>query len=233
MLAWWYLFDMAGGMSGDMLNMSIPVIAAWNLTDLVLLFIMWTVMMIAMMVPSAAPMILAFVTVNQRRGSNARPVVPAYVFVLGYVATWSAYAAVATMAQWGLHTAALISPKMVVTSPLLSGGILVAAGIFQWTPLKRACLTECRSPLTFLMSEWREGTRGAFVMGLRHGSYCVGCCWMLMALLFVAGVMNLLWVAAIATFVIAEKLLPSGRLVGGLSGAALTAIGLAVIFGTW
>ena len=124
---------------------------------------------------------------------------------------WTVFSALATLAEWGMHQATLLSTTMTATSPALNGGLLIAAGIFQWTPLKRACLKGCRSPLTFLMSEWRDGAAGAFVMGLRHGAFCVGCCWFLMALLFVAGVMNLLWVAVIALFVLAEKILQKGR----------------------
>jgi len=122
---------------------------------------------------------------------------------------------------------------MVATSPLVSGGLLLAAGVFQWTPLKHACLRGCRSPLSFLMGEWREGTAGAFRMGLRHGAYCVGCCWALMALLFVVGVMNLVWIAVIAVFVMAEKVLPRGELLGHIGGVALVGTGIAVIAKIW
>jgi predicted metal-binding membrane protein len=239
-LSWIYLVDMAGEMSGmdtagmsgmamTMPDMVMSAADAWSARDLTLLWVMWIVMMIAMMVPSASPMTFAFLSVNQRRQSAARPVVPTSIFVLGYIGIWAAYSALATLAQWGLHQAALISPSMTVTSPFLQGGLLLSAGIFQWTPPKRACLAGCRSPLSFLMSEWREGRWGAFVMGLRHGGYCVGCCWILMALLFVAGVMNLFWVAAIAIFVVAEKLLPRGEVVGKVAGLALAAAGLAVM----
>ena len=196
-----------------------------------LLFVMWAVMMVAMMVPSAAPMVLAFLTVNQRRQTAGRPLVPVGIFLAGYLAVWTAFSAVATLAQWGLHKAALLSPAMAATSPVLNGGLLIAAGVFQWTPLKRACLKGCRSPLSFLMSEWRDGTAGAFVMGLRHGTYCVGCCWILMALLFVAGVMNLLWVAVIALFVMAEKIFAHGELLGRITGVVLAAAGVALIAG--
>jgi predicted metal-binding membrane protein len=135
----------------------------------------------------------------------------------------------ATLAQWGLHSAALLSPMMVSTSPILGGLVLLAAGGFQWTPLKYTCLTHCRSPLGFLMTDWREGHRGALIMGLQHGMYCVGCCWFLMALLFVAGVMNLLWVAAIAAFVLVEKVVPRGDLVGRVAGGGLVLAGLVML----
>jgi predicted metal-binding membrane protein len=131
--------------------------------------------------------------------------------------------------MWGLHTAALLSPMMVSTSPLLGGALLVVAGAFQWSPLKRVCLTHCRTPLGFLMGEWREGTWGALRMGLRHGSYCVGCCWVLMALLFVTGVMNLLWVAAIAAFVLVEKVAPAGPWLSRVTGLLLAGGGAWVV----
>jgi len=244
LIAWWYLFHTRGStsnmnmpgmdMSGmDMPGMIMPESQQWSATAILLLFVMWAVMMVAMMVPSAAPMILAFLSVNQRRQTAGRPFVPIGIFLAGYLAIWTAYSAVATVAQWGLHKAALLSPAMAATSPFLSGGLLVAAGIFQWTPLKHICLKGCRSPLSFLMSEWRDGRAGAFIMGLRHGSYCVGCCWVLMALLFVAGVMNLLWVAVIALFVMAEKTLPRGDLLGRVTGVALAAAGAGLIARVW
>ncbi len=217
-------------MSGmDMPGMAMPEMSQWGLSTVLVLFVMWTVMMVAMMVPSAAPMVLAFLTVNQRRRAAARPFVPVAIFLFGYLAIWTAFSAIATAAEWWLHRASLLSPSMVATSSLLNGGLLIAAGVFQWTPLKHSCLKNCRSPLSFLMSEWREGSAGAFIMGLRHGAYCLGCCWALMALLFVAGVMNLLWVALIALFVLAEKVFPKGELIARIAGIALVAYGAVLI----
>jgi predicted metal-binding membrane protein len=230
LIAWTYLLHSKATMADmDMPGMVMP----WGAMGVLLLFVMWAVMMVAMMVPSAAPMILAFLTVNHRRETTAQPLVPVGIFLFGYLAVWTAYSAVATLAQWGLHKAALLSPTMAATSPVLSGGLLLAAGVFQWTPLKRACLKGCRSPLSFLVSEWRDGTAGAFVMGLRHGSYCLGCCWILMALLFVAGVMNLLWVAVIALFVMAEKILVRGELLGHVTGVALVTAGIVLMARLW
>ncbi len=217
----------------DMPGMVMPELHKWEPTTVLLLFVMWTVMMVAMMVPSAAPMVLAFLTVNQRRQAMDRPLVPVAIFLFGYLAVWTAFSAVATFAEWGLHQAAMLSTTMTATSTALNGGLLIAAGLFQWTPLKRACLKGCRSPLSFLMSEWRDGTAGAFVMGLRHGAYCVGCCWVLMALLFVAGVMNLLWVAVIALFVMAEKILAKGELLAHVAGIALIIAGAALMAHFW
>ncbi len=243
-LAWIYLFHTKTSMPGmdmsgmDMSSMNMPGMVMpemnqWGLSTVLVLFVMWTVMMVAMMVPSAAPMVLAFLTVNQRRKAAARPFVPVAIFLFGYLAIWTAFSAFATAAEWWLHRAALLSPTMVATSSLLNGGLLIAAGVFQWTPLKHSCLKNCRSPLSFLMSEWREGSAGAFLMGLRHGAYCLGCCWALMALLFVAGVMNLLWVALIALFVLAEKVLPRGELIAKIAGIALVASGAALIAHLW
>ena len=217
----------------DMPGMVMLDLHIWGPTTILLLFVMWSVMMVAMMAPSAAPMILAFLTVNQRRQAADRPLVPVAIFLLGYLVVWTAFSAVATLAEWGLHQAAMLSTTMTATSTALNGGLLIAAGVFQWTPLKRACLKGCRSPLSFLMSEWREGTAGAFIMGLRHGAYCVGCCWALMALLFVAGVMNLLWVAVIALFVLAEKISAKGELLARVAGVALVIGGAALMAHLW
>jgi predicted metal-binding membrane protein len=153
----------------------------------------------------------------------------ASVFALGYLLAWTGYAVLAALAQSLLHSAALLSPAMASRSPLLGGGLLMLAGVYQWLPLKGACLSHCRSPLGFFSTEWREGVSGALLMGLRHGTYCVGCCWALMALLFVAGVMNLLWVVVIAGFVLAEKVMPNGRLLGRITGVLLAGWGLWVV----
>jgi predicted metal-binding membrane protein len=233
-LSWLYLVHTKTAMPDmDMPGMVMVDLQRWGPITVLLLFVMWSVMMVAMMVPSAAPMILAFVTVNQRRQAANRPFVPVAIFLLGYLAVWTAFSALATLAEWGLHQAAMLSTTMTATSTALNGGLLIAAGIFQWTPMKRACLKGCRSPLSFLMSEWRDGAGGAFVMGLRHGAYCVGCCWFLMALLFVAGVMNLLWVAVIALFVMAEKISPKGELLARIAGIALVIAGAALITHLW
>jgi predicted metal-binding membrane protein len=233
-LAWLYLIHIKTAMPNmDMPGMVMLDLHEWGPATVLLLFVMWAVMMVAMMVPSAAPMILAFLTVNQRRRAAERPLVPVAIFLFGYLAVWTAFSAIATFAEWGLHQAAMLSTTMTATSPVLNGGLLIAAGVFQLTPLKRACLKECRSPLSFLMSEWREGSAGAFVMGLRHGAYCLGCCWILMALLFVAGVMNLLWVAIIALFVMAEKILAKGEILARVAGIVLVVAGAAMVAHLW
>jgi predicted metal-binding membrane protein len=229
LVAWAYMGYLAWDMHHMAMDMAMPQMQRWGALDLLLLFLMWAVMMVAMMVPAAAPMLLMFTTINRRRREQQQPFVPTAVFLGGYLLVWAGFSAVATLAQWGLHEAALLSPMMVSTSPLLGGILLLAAGIFQWTPLKYACLSHCRSPLGFLMTDWRDGTRGALHMGLKHGAYCTGCCWTLMALLFVAGVMNLLWVATIAAFVLVEKVVPRGDLVGRVAGVILVIAGLTLL----
>ncbi len=227
-LAWAYTVYRAQDMAGDStgMAMSMPVMEAWGASDFLLAFAMWAVMMVAMMTPSAAPMVLLFTMVNRRRREQERPYVPTGVFLLGYLVVWAGFAVLATLAQWGLHRASLLSPQMESTSPYLGGAILLVAGVFQWSRLKYVCLTTCRSPLGFIMSNWRDGAKGALVMGVKHGRYCLGCCWALMGLLFVAGVMNLLWVAAIAAFVLVEKVLPMGQWTGRATGIALVAFGI-------
>ncbi len=224
-LAWAYIVYLSWDMKQIDMGMPMPLMQAWNVLDLVLLFVMWAVMMVAMMVPSAAPLMLIFAAAHRKRQERQDPFVPTVVFLMGYLLVWTGFSALATLTQWGLHTAALLSPMMVSSSSILGGVLMLAAGIFQLTSLKHACLTHCRSPLGFLMTHWREGTRGTLIMGLEHGTYCVGCCWILMALLFVAGVMNLIWVAIIAAFVLAEKVLPRGDLVGRVAGGMLVLAG--------
>lgn len=213
------------------LEPAMPRMERWGSRDLLLTFAMWAVMMVGMMTPSAAPLVLLFARVQRDRRERAAPHLPTSLFLLGYLLVWGAFAVASTLAQWGLHSAALLSPRLVATSPLLGGLLLVLAGLFQLTPLKDACLKNCRTPLSFIMTGWREGRWGAVRMGLSHGFYCVGCCGLLMALLFVGGVMNLLWVGALSLFVLLEKLVPSGPWVSRAAGALLLAAGAGVALG--
>ena len=221
LLAWAYMTYLAWDMGQMKMEVAMPQMKMWGFLELFLLFLMWAIMMVAMMVPSAAPMILTFATINRKRKEREDPFVPTAVFLLGYLVIWTGFSLVATFAQWGLHTVALLSPMMVSTSPIFGGVLLIAAGIFQWTPLKHNCIKYCRSPFGFLTTYWREGNSGALLMGVRHGGYCLGCCWALMSLLFVVGVMNLIWIATIAVFVLIEKVLPPGYLVDRVSGLGL------------
>lgn len=221
LLAWAYLGLMAGGIHGAMGAMP------WTASHAAMMLGMWTIMMVGMMLPAATPMILFFVTFVRRSREQGHQVAPVGAFVAGYVAVWSAFASLATGLQWLMDRAALLSPHMATMSPALGGTVLIAAGLYQWTPLKNACLGVCRSPVAFLTRHWRPGADGAFRMGLQHGAVCVGCCWALMALLFVGGVMNLLWVAAITVAVLVEKLAPRGPWIARALGAAL------ILGGTW
>ncbi len=226
-LAWVYLVISAVGM--DEMPMVMPQVKPWTALDFGLMFLMWVVMMVGMMVPSAAPMILLYAMVSRKQQERGRTFAPTGAFVSGYIVVWTAFSLGATALQWILEQVALLSPMMVSTSPLFGGVLLIGAGIYQWTPLKHACLKRCRSPFDFLMRGWRKGAGGAFVMGVEHGAFCVGCCWVLMGLLFFGGVMNLLCVAAITIFVLIEKMAPLGAMTGRVTGIFLVLVGLYVI----
>jgi predicted metal-binding membrane protein len=196
-----------------------------------MMFAMWGIMMIGMMVPSAAPMMLLYAHVLRSRSDETEPLVPSAVFFAGYVTVWLCFSVIATLLQWKLEQAALLSPMMVSTSPVIGGVVLIVAAVYQWTPLKNVCLRHCRSPIWYLSTHWRHGVGGAYRMGLEHGAYCLGCCWILMALLFVGGVMNLLCVAAITIFVLLEKVAPFGRGLGRVGSIVLGVIGVAMMLG--
>ncbi|GGC68052.1 hypothetical protein GCM10011504_52520 [Siccirubricoccus deserti] len=187
---------------------------------------MWVLMMLAMMLPSAAPMILLHATLSRRR-DPARGGRRALVFTLGYGAVWGSFALAATAAQWALERAGLLTPAMAVGTAAVASALFVAAGVYQFTRLKRACLEHCRSPLEFLAAHWRRDLGGAFAMGARHGGYCLGCCWAMMLLLFAGGVMDFAWIAGLALLVMAEKLLPGGPVVGRVLGVVLIIWGAA------
>jgi predicted metal-binding membrane protein len=239
--AWLYLLHLPGTLEADddaMLRMpgmppmsavAMPSSKELHRIDLGALTGMWAVMIVAMMTPAAAPMIATFAAVHRRRPATRRVAVRTISFVLGYLAVWTGFSVLAAIAQAWLHSKALLSAAMAPTTPLLGGALLIATGIYQWTPLKRACLRLCRSPLSFFTTHWREGRRGAVVMGLYHGLYCLGCCWALMALLFAAGVMNLAWVALLAVAVLVEKVSPRGELVGRFAGLVLFLAGVVLV----
>ena len=228
-LSWVYLFAGAGTMQ-EMGDMLMPMSSGpWTVKHAMVMLVMWAVMMAAMMLPSATPMILLYATIARNRHAKGQPAVESGIFMLGYGAIWIAFSLGAVALQFALERAAMLSPMMEATSITLAGGLLIAAGIYQWTPLKQACLLRCRSPLDFVLTHWRNGARGAFVMGVGHGTYCVGCCWMLMLLLFVGGVMNLGWIAGIAIFVLVEKLVPAGHWIGRGAGVLLIGWGAATL----
>jgi predicted metal-binding membrane protein len=228
-LSWAYLLAGAGTMQ-EMDGMLMPMSTGpWTLGHALLMLLMWAVMMAAMMLPSAAPTILLYATIARGRNASGMPATASGIFAAGYVAIWTIFSLAAVALQYALQRLALLSPMMETTSMALAGGLLIAAGIYQWLPLKKTCLQTCRSPLEFVLTHWRAGTRGAFVMGLQHGVYCVGCCWMLMLLLFVGGVMNLGWIAGLAVLVLVEKLAPAGHWIGRGAGILLAGWGIAAL----
>jgi predicted metal-binding membrane protein len=233
-LSWAYLICMNWGMHRMDVGMQMfimPAMEHWTTWDLVLVFLMWAIMMVAMMVPTSSPMILLFATINRRHHKPEGEFVTTGLFLLGYLTAWTTFSVLATLAQWGLLTAALVSPMMQSTSNSFGAGLLLIAGLFQFSRLKYSCLAHCRSPMGFFATEWRDGLWGAYRMGLKHGAYCLGCCWALMLLLFVFGVMNLLWVAGLSILVLAEKIGPSGRLVSSVSGLSFIGWAAWIAFG--
>ena len=214
-----------------MMNMAMRMDPRWAAADVVFTFTMWAVMMVGMMSATAAPVLLLFARSRVRRADGAVPV-PVLTFAVGYFAVWVGFSGLATVAQWALHDAALLSPAMAVASPRVAAALLIAAGVYQLTPLKRACLRHCQSPMNFLMSHWRDGVSGAFQMALRHGMYCLGCCWALMCVLFAVGVMNLAWVAVLTAFILLERLASGGERVSQLGGLALIGLGCVALVRT-
>lgn len=242
-LAWSYLYylTLQMGSPGMMVANANPdrgmamsemmKLAPWTSIDAILMFVMWAVMMAGMMVPSATPIILLYARVVRKNAEKADPLVPTGAFFCGYLIVWTVFSAAATALQFGLEQAALLSPMMISTSPVFGGLVLLGAAIYQWTPYKDACLRRCRSPVWFLSTHWQDGTSGALRMGLLHGAYCLGCCWMLMLLLFVGGVMNLLCIAVITIFVLIEKVLPRGRDIGRGAAVLMGLLGIYLIAG--
>ena len=232
-LAWAYLVHLDSEMSSSvgqgtmMVKMGMVMDARWGARDVFFTFLMWAVMMVGMMSATATPVLLLFAEMHARRTERGWPM-PVLLFGLGYITVWLGFSASAALAQWALHQAALLSSTMAASSPRLAGAILIAAGAYQMTPAKGACLTQCQSPLGFLMSNWRDGARGAFQMGLRHGVYCLGCCWALMCVLFAVGVMNLAWVGLLTAFILVEKVARTGALVSRAGGVIMVAFGVVV-----
>ncbi len=216
-LCWAYLVFLSVRMSAMGSPFAMPMTSAWTGQQVVLMWTMWSVMMAGMMLPSAAPMISAYS--RTIRYSSTGPQGSTALFIAGYLLTWSGFAVLATGGQWALHDVALVNAMGVSTSRWLGGVLLLLAGAYQFTGAKGACLRQCRTPLGFLLNHWRSGGRGAIVMGLSHGAVCVGCCWALMAVLFVLGVMNLWWIALLAAVVLVEKLIPSDAITRILGGA--------------
>jgi predicted metal-binding membrane protein len=227
-VGWFLILWSAANMSSPLVSLTMPMSAKWSLAEVVAVSLMWAVMMGAMMMPSAIPMLTVHRRIAARK--NAGSASSNRWFLVGYLCTWAMFSVVAAVIQWAFQRADLLSHMLRLQTPLASGSILLAAGVFQFTPLKAVCLRRCRTPLGFLITDWRPGRAGAFTMGLKHGTYCVGCCWALMLILFVGGVMSLATIAALSTFVFLEKLMPRGDLLARIGGGALIALGLALMF---
>jgi predicted metal-binding membrane protein len=244
MLAWAYVIWLAADMGMGGMNMSgfrmvpagmgimAPAAAPWSAVEFTLVFVMWAVMMVGMMAPSAAPMILMYAHVGRQAKIAGKPLAATGWFAAGYFLAWAGFSLAATLVQWMLERKALLDARMESASIVMGAIVLIVAGVYQWTPLKDACLAQCQTPFRFLMSHggFRSTVPGCVRLGFLHGTYCVGCCWTLMALLFVVGVMNVLWIAALALLVLLEKLTPWGRSVARVAGAVCIAAGVWMLF---
>jgi predicted metal-binding membrane protein len=238
-LAWGYVLWLANDMDMGGMDMAgfrmipagigimLPATEPWRAIEFAYVFAMWAVMMIGMMAPSAAPMMLMYARVGRQGKAEGKPYAATGWFVTGYFLAWISFSLAATVVQWAFERMTLLDSRMVSTSNVLGGIVLIAAGVYQWTPLKDVCLAQCQTPFQFLMryGGFRGDLRGCVLLGLRHGGYCVGCCWALMALLFVGGVMNVLWIAVLSLLVLLEKLTPIGRWIARITGIACIATG--------
>ena len=230
LLSWAWIVALARDMYGPMTGASAWMMTSqWDTVRLLLLWAMWAVMMAAMMLPSASPVLMLYSAAARRRGETSGQPLHVFALAAGYVAVWALFSVGAVALQRILSMLLVLSPMMEVTTRRAGGVILIVAGAYQLTPMKWACLQTCRSPLVFLTERWREGRGGAFQMGAEHGMYCVGCCWALMLLLFVSGVMNLLAIVTITALVAVEKLTPFGAQGARISGVLMIAIGVWMI----
>ncbi len=244
LLAWLYVLRLAADMEMGSMDMTgtrmvstgirmvmTSRLQAWSGAEFAFIFLMWSVMMVAMMLPSATPIVLLYARVGRMAAVDGEPFAPTGWFAAGYLLVWLGFAFAATSAQWGLERAALLTPMMESASNAVGGILLIMAGLYQWSPLKDTCLAQCQAPLLFIQryGGFRRNVLGALEIGVRHGAYCVGCCWALMTLLFVGGVMNVLWIAAIAALVLVEKVVVGGRLVSRAAGAGLIIAGVCLL----
>jgi len=246
-LAWAYVLRLAAGMNMDGMDMSgvrmipigvgimAPATSPWSAVEFAFVFLMWAVMMIGMMAPAAAPMILLYARAGRQARSAGEPFAATGWFAAGYFLAWTGFSLAATLVQWMLEREAQMNARMASANLLLGAFVLIAAGVYQWTPIKHACLVQCQTPFRFLMSHggFRSDVSGCLRLGFLHGTYCVGCCWALMALLFVVGVMNVLWIALLALLVLLEKLTSWGTRIARIAGVACIAAGAWMLLSTW
>ena len=234
LVAWAYLALLAYQMpeydATNLAEMAISMATPWGPADFFFVFVMWVIMMAGMMAGSATPAMLLFAGMHAKSGASRMPMV-VLSFGLGYALAWIAFSAAAAIVQWMLHSAGIFSPAMTISNLHVAGVILCAAGAYQFTPVKASCLRHCRSPVGFFMTNWRDGITGALQMGMRHGAHCMGCCWMLMLVLFAVGVMNLLWVALLTLVVLLEKTGRAGVLVARVAGTAMIILGIVFLVG--
>jgi predicted metal-binding membrane protein len=238
-LTWSYLIWLAADMEMGGMDMSefrmipsglglmMPAEAPWTPIEFAYVFAMWAVMMIGMMTPSATPMILIYARVGRQAASQQQPFAATSWFAGGYLLSWTGFAFAATVSQWGIERLGWLTTDMTLANDIVGGIVLIAVGLYQWTPLKDVCLRQCQAPLQFIQRHggFRSDVGGSLALGLRHGAYCIGCCWVLMALLFIGGVMNVLWIAVITIFVLLEKLVPAGRVISRVAGVGFLAAG--------
>jgi predicted metal-binding membrane protein len=225
LIGWGLILWSSTNMSSPLINLMMPMNSRWEYKEIVAVWLMWAVMMGAMMLPSAIPMVVIHRRVAAKRDPETRNA--SRWFLIAYLLTWVLFSMAATALQWSFQWADVLSHMLKIHEPAVGGGILIAAGIFQLSPLKRACLHKCRTPIGFLLTNWRTGRKGAFQMGLKHGQYCIGCCWALMAVLFVGGVMSLTTIAVLSAIIAMEKLAPRGDLISRLGGSLL------IVWGLW
>ena len=213
----------------------VPGFGAWTPANFAFVFVMWAVMMVGMMTPSVTPMVLLYALVGRKARTDGKPFAPTGWFFAGYLLVWIFFSILATMCQWILASVSLLTPTMTAASSTFGGLVLIAAGLYQWTPLKDLCLRQCQAPIAFLSAHggFRSDPVGALRLGIRHGAYCLGCCWALMALLFVGGVMNIAWIGGIAILILLEKTVPVGRLISRIFGVMLAVGGTWLLFGVY
>lgn len=221
-LCWFYMIEL--------MSMNMQPITLWSSIDLVMLFVMWSIMMAGMMLPSALPTIMLVQRINDNRKKRQAPYSSTYYFISGYLLAWVFYSLAITGMQYWLHTLSILTPMMKSGQIWFTSLLLFLAGIYQWLPIKQTCLRNCRSPLSLITKEWREGSFNAIKLGFNHGQYCLGCCWVLMALLFALGVMDLFWIAMLTLAVLIEKLAPKGALFGKCLGVVLIILSMLIQF---
>ena len=226
LVAWVITVRHMGGMGLGLVAPSMTMGRPVSVANAGLYVLLWGVMMVAMMFPSVAPMAVLFSTISRRKRERADPFVPAWIFVVGYTVVWTLTGSLAYAGDVAIQAVPDTFPGLRTYGPVIGGSLLILAGLYQLTPLKYLCLSQCRSPLGFLLQHWREGAWGAFRMGVQHGLFCLGCCWSLMAVMFVMGTMNLVWMGILALVIFVEKVVPHGVALGKGVGLVLMGLGL-------